>query len=413
MNRIPEVVDLASDAAFAIDERCRVVAWNQRATQLLGYAQSDVTGRYCGSILRAVLPGGEPLCSPSCELFQCFHNSRPSGVASCRIRRKNGDWLTARYSSLVTSKQSRQKGDDSVVAVIFLQDENEELVHELPQQTLQVFTLGSFGLSMGGSSVALDKWVRKQAVTLLKFLITQTGRPVHRERILCCLWPDADASRGWARLKVTISYLRLQLRNMGMSEDTLTTVGKAYLLRHDTIRVDAEDFEALIAEGRTLQSQQRNDAALRRYVQADYLYRGDYLEEENFADWCAEERERLRELYLEMISDMVQCYMECGDYAEDARLCRKALVQEPCRESFHRLLMECFDYLGHTDQALSQYEACRRVLAKELSVDPMPKTQRIYQKIKSNRLRNQERLVPIRHLDQSVSCMPRLARKIS
>jgi len=386
LNEVPDMVDLASDAAFAINGRCEVTAWNQRAEQLLGYTQVEVVGRHCGGILRAVLPGGEPICSPKCELFRCFQKCLPSGVQSCRMRRKNGEWLAVRYSSLVTSKQSRQMDDNSVVAVIFLQDQEEDLFQVLPQQTLRVFTLGNFGLTVGGKSVALDKWVRKQAVTLLKYLVTQAGRPIHRERILDCLWPEADTSRAWDRLKVTISYLRLQLRNVGMGEDTLTTVGKAYLLRHDAIRVDADAFEELIAEGRTLQGQQRNDDALRCYAEADHLYRGDYLEEEIFADWCAEERERLRELYLEMLADMVQCYAECGDYAEAARLCRKALVHEPCRETFHRSLMECLDHLGHTGRAMAQYQACHRVLAQELGVDPMPETQRIYQHIMKNQV---------------------------
>jgi len=412
MNKKPEVVDLASDAAFTINGRCQIVSWNHRAEQLFGYTQSEVVGQYCGGILQAVLPGGEPLCSPECEQFSGFQECRPKGVPSCRMRRKNGDWLTARYSSLVTSEQSRQMDEDAVVAVIFLQNQEEDLVQALPQQTLQVFTLGNFGLTVGGKSIAIDKWVRKQSVILLKYLITQAGRPIHRERILGSLWPEADTSRGWDRLKVTISYLRLQLRNIGMAEDTLTTVGKAYLLRHDAIRVDAETFEKLIAEGRAMQSQQRNDEALRCYTEADHLYRGDYLEEEIFADWCAEERERLRELYLEMLADMVQCYVECGDFAEAARLCRTALVHEPCRESFHRSLMECLDHLGHTGQAVAQYQACQHVLAQELGVDPMPETQRIYQHLMKNKVRNQDRLIVARRLDWSGSRRPEAVRKI-
>jgi len=413
MNKVPDVVDLASDAAFAINGHCQVVAWNRRAEQLLGHTEGEVVGQHCGSILQAVLPGGEPLCSPTCELFHCFQNCRPGGVQSCRMRRKNGDWLTVRYSSLVTSKQSRELHDDSVFAVIFLQDQEGQLVHALPQQTLRVFTLGNFGLTVGGNSIALDKCVRKQSVTLLKYLITQAGRPIHRERILGCLWPEADTCRGWDRLKVTISYLRIQLRNIGMGEDTLTTVGKAYLLRQDAIQVDAEAFEKLIAEGRTLQSQQRNDDALRCYTEADYLYRGDYLEEEIFADWCAEERERLRELNLEMLADMVQCYAERGDYAEAARLCRKALVHEPCRETYHRSLMECLARLGHTGQAMAQYRACQRVLARELGVDPMPETQRIYQHIMKDKERSQRHLVAASRLGWSRSRVPGATREIS
>jgi len=381
MIRIHEVIDLASDAAFAVNRRCHVAAWNQRAERMLGYAQDEVIGRACSDILQAVLPGGEPLCAPHCEPFRCFQSCQPHGIRSCRIRRKNGDWRTVGYSSLVTSTEVRRLRDDAVLAVVFLHDGENEQESTLREHTLRVFTLGGFGLTMAGKGVAIDKWVRKQSLTLLKYLVTQAGRPIHRERILDCLWPQTDPHRGWDRLKVTISYLRQQLRDLGMDHDALTTVGKAYLLRRDAICVDAEMFEKLIAEGRALQFRQRNDEALYRFNEADRLYRGDYLEEDIFADWCAEERERLRELHLEMLADMVQCYAARGDYAEATRFCRKALVHEPCRESFHAALMEYLARLGHTDQAIAQYNACHQVLAQELGVEPMPETQRLYRRI--------------------------------
>ncbi len=39
-----DLVDFASDAAFAVDENLRIVAWNSRADDLLGYAPSEVIG---------------------------------------------------------------------------------------------------------------------------------------------------------------------------------------------------------------------------------------------------------------------------------------------------------------------------------------------------------------------------------
>lgn len=382
------MVDFASDAAFAIDSRCHVAAWNRKAEHLLGYSKDEVIGRPCRGILQAVLPGGEPLCGPRCEPSRFFRSCLPRGVPSCRILRKDGDWVTVGYSSLVTSETARGSREGAVMAMIFLHDREQESAAAESQDMLQIYTLGNFGLAVGGQSVALDKWIRKQAVTLLKYLITQAGRPIHRERILACLWPDADESRGWERLKVTISYLRRQMRELGMRDDVVATVGKAYLLRRDAIRVDAETFERLIAEGRSLQAEQRNEEALACYAEAEHLYRGDYLEEDIFADWCAEERERLRELYLEMLADVIECCAQHGDYAEAARLCRKALVREPCRESFHRSLIELLARLGHSDQAIAQYRSCQQVLAQELGVEPMPETQRIHQQILQGQAHN-------------------------
>ncbi len=55
------LIDYASDAAFAIDGSCRIVAWNYRARRLLGYTRREVIGERCSDVLQAVLPDGEPL----------------------------------------------------------------------------------------------------------------------------------------------------------------------------------------------------------------------------------------------------------------------------------------------------------------------------------------------------------------
>ena len=145
--------------------------------------------------------------------------------------------------------------------------------------------------------------------------------------------------------------------------------------------MDAEAFQRLVAEGSALQREQRWDEALNLYEEAQHLYRGDYMEEDIYVDWCAAERERLREIYLEALAGMVDCHAERGHYAEAVQVCRTALVRDPCRESFHRALMEHLVQLGRADWALAQYHSCRRILARELGVEPMLETQRLHRQI--------------------------------
>lgn len=377
---IPGLVECASDAAVAIDAKRRVVGWNRGAEQLLGYTADEVLGRRCADVLQAVLPGGEPLCVPDCELFRCFLDNHACGVPACRIRRKNGEWVNVGMSSLVMPSSLRE-APDGVVAVELLREKDQSHVRAKPQGALQIFTLGGFGLTASGCTVPVEKWKRKQAVKLLKYLVTQLDRPVHRERILDCLWPDVDEERAWGRLKVTVYYLRNQLRATGIGGDVVRTVGDAYLLRRDVVWVDAEIFEKLVNEGRTLQDRRQWDEALRCYDEALSLYRGDYLEQDVFADWCAEERERLREICLEALARKAECHAQTGHFAQAVQVCRKALVRDPCRENLHVALMEYLWRSGQVDRALAQYRHCEAVLGREFGVEPMPETQRLYLQI--------------------------------
>ena len=358
----------------------KIVAWNAPAQRLLGYAPAEVLGRRCGDVLQATLSGGEPLCHPDCNVIQCFRDCRSYGVSDCRLRRRDGEWVPASIASVAMSERARRLSGDNVMAVIFIQDIGDTI--PLPQHhTVKLFTLGGFGVVAAGRSIDVAKWKRKQAVTLLKFLITQLDRPVHRERLLECLWPGVDQRRGWGRLKVTMYYLRQELRGNGMSDEVVKTVGNSYLLRRDAVWLDADVFERLVTEGRALQDQAQWSDALDRYIEAQCLYRGDYMEEETFSDWCAEERERLRELYLEVLARTAECHAELGQYAEVVQVYRKALVFDPCRESFHYLLMEYLVKSGRPDLALAQYRHCQQVLAREFGTQPLPETRRLYQKI--------------------------------
>lgn len=380
-----DLVEFASDAAFAIDADAKIVAWNAPAQRLLGYTPTEAIGRHCGDILQATLPGGEALCHADCDVSRCLRNRRPYGVPSCRLRHRNGELVTASIASVAMSERARRLYADKLMAVIFIRHGANAALPLPPHNTLQIFALGSFGLVVAGRSIEIGKWKRKQAVTVLKYLITQLDRPVHRERLIDCLWPDADESRGRGRLKVIVYYLRRELRVNGMNDDVVKTVGNAYLLRRDTVWVDVDVFDRLVTEGRALQDQAQWGDALDRYVEARHLYRGDYLEEETFADWGAEERERLHELYLELLARTAECHAELDQYGEAVRICHKALVFDPCRENFHCALMEYLVNYGRPELALAQYRRCQQVLAREFGAEPLSKTQRLYQQILKGR----------------------------
>ena len=384
---VSQLVEGASDAAFAIDDHHQVIAWNQSAEKLFGYTPDEVIGRRCAEVLQSVLPGGEPLCMPDCEVFRCIHDGKSKGVPCCKARTKNGAWVNISYSSIVMPGQIQEQPSGAAVAVVLLHEKENRLMQGSKQGLLQIFTLGKFALAANGCGLEIEKWKRRQAVTLLKILVTHLDRPVHRERILDCLWPDVDEERGWGRLKVTMYYLHTQLRTSGAGDDAIQTVGNAYLLRRDAVWVDWENFEKLVTEGRALQAKERIDEALRCYDEAQFLYRGDYLEQDVFADCFAEERERLGEIHMELLTRKAECHAQRGEYVEAVQVCRKALVQDPCRESFHCLLMRYLVQLGRVDWAIAQFRHCQTVLAREFGVDPMPETQRLYREIREQQKR--------------------------
>jgi DNA-binding SARP family transcriptional activator len=145
--------------------------------------------------------------------------------------------------------------------------------------------------------------------------------------------------------------------------------------------VDADAFESLAQEGKALERRGGPSQALPRYQDAEALYRGEYLEEDPYADWCVVERERQRERYLGLLERMADLYANLGMFQDAAYQCRKALVREPCREGVHRALMGYLWRMERRDEALAQFRACAQVLSQELDAEPSPETVNLYQRI--------------------------------
>lgn len=390
MPRAIDLVRFSSEAAIAIDEKMNIVGWNSGAEGLLGYSPDEATGRHCGDILQAVYSSGEPLCSAACEGMSCFMRGEPWAVQSCRLRHKNGEMMSAAISTLVMPVEGEYRSGDDAMVVVFLHEAGLTPKEPLVSTPLRIYTLGHFCLTVAGEGLAADKWKRRKAVELLKCLVTHLGRPLHRERLIEYLWPDADMTSGWERLKVVISFLRKQLRTGGLKEEAVETIDKSYLLRRDAVWVDADAFEKLVFEGRDMEKEGRITEALTRFGSARRLYRGDFLEGDPYADWWAEERERLREIHLDMMGGLARCHAEQGDLLEAAQICRIVLFRDPCRESFFQSLIEYLARLGRYDLVEAQYQKWRHVLTEEFGLEPTPETMRLYQKL----LRDEEKALP-------------------
>lgn len=380
-----DIVEFASDPAFALDGDMRVTGWNVGATELLGYSAVEATGMKCAQVLQAFYPTGEPLCSMMCEGRECISIGEKWNIGACNIRHKNGQMISAGISTLVIPSEARDQRQDETIAVVFLREAGWVNPASVGLQPLRVFTLGHFGLAIAGKGLEVDSWKRQQAVLVLKCLVSQLGRPVHRERLIDWLWPDADAARGWQRLKVNISFLREQLRNGGAANETIETVGQSYILRSDAVWVDADAFSDLVAAGWRFLKNGHGADARSRFEEAQSLYRGDYLEAEPYVDWCAEERGRLREVYLDMLAGMAKCYAEEGLFMEAAQVCKAALYNDPGRESFLRALLGNLVKLGQVDWAEAQFHVWRRNLDEEYGLQPTPETMRVFAQLIDDR----------------------------
>ena len=276
-----------------------------------------------------------------------------------------GVYLQSEHRADVGRKQTSQEGDPAVA--------------------LRFRVLGAFQAFISDQPVPITRFQRFKALTLLKFLVGQRGRPATREALMEVLWPEADPTRAAANLRVVLHAVRRALEPVAAgsaaSSFVLSQGDLVFLDPSKRIWVDAEEFVGRSREGALLAAQGRPEAAIAALRAAASLYGGDYMADDPYSDWCLFERERLRELYLTVLKQLARLLAEQDDAPSAVDVYRTALGVEASREEIHRELMRVLWQTGLRDEALRQYESCRRVLRSELAAEPSEATTALYEAI--------------------------------
>jgi adenylate cyclase len=114
------------------------------------------------------------------------------------------------------------------------------------------------------------------------------------------------------------------------------------------------------------------------------LYGGDLLDgvalpDAGFADWLLVERARLHDTAVRVLTHLLES--QSGDAA--LVTAERLLRLDPTHEEAHRALMRLHLSRGDRARALRQFQLCRDVLWRDLSVRPEPETERLFNEIKS------------------------------
>ncbi|HXH81452.1 MAG TPA: BTAD domain-containing putative transcriptional regulator, partial [Candidatus Tectomicrobia bacterium] len=235
---------------------------------------------------------------------------------------------------------------------------------------LEIRVLGGFETRLDG--VLLDLPTRKTRALLAHLALT-AGKAHSRERLTALLWGDRPETQARQSFRQALAGLRRVLGPIGAQ--ILRADDRHVTLDQSAVVIDAAEFEWLAAQPDT--------GALER---AADLYRGDLLDglevdEAPFQEWLGTERERLRELHLEVLVRLLGAQMRADATQAAIRTAQRVLAADPLQESVHRALMRLYVRHGQRSAALRQYHVCVTAVRRELGVEPEPETQVLYREV--------------------------------
>jgi DNA-binding SARP family transcriptional activator len=253
-----------------------------------------------------------------------------------------------------------------------------------PEPWLRIRCFGDFEIRRDGLLVAPGAFKRRQALTLLKILLTHAGRPVPKEALIEALWPESDPEAASRRLHVVVHALRDVVESDHPHGRTvIQSVGGGYAFDPSVpYWLDVEEFHTAIAAGHRAEADGARTDAVAAYDAAIQLYRGDFCEDDRFAEWCWLEREQLRELFLAVLERLAALRAARGEPDRAIRHLRQIVRVDPLREVVHYRLMEVLLAAGRPAEALQQYEVFRDLLRQELDIEPSAETTALARRVR-------------------------------
>ena len=251
---------------------------------------------------------------------------------------------------------------------------------------LEFALLGTAAITLDGKEVSGQVPAKSQA---LLYYLAVTGCPQSREKLAGLLWGDKPEAKAKANLRKSLSTLR-----QVFGDALIITRPTAAFNRETDYWLDVEAFESALAQDAPASE------SLEPLGEAVELYRGEFLEGLSvrqalgFEEWVLGERERLRQLAIQALHRLSEAYSVRGEVAAAIETTNRLLALEPWQEEAHRQLMTLLARSGQQSAALAQYEVCRRILAEELGVEPLPETQALLQRLKTKRESTSHNLPP-------------------
>jgi DNA-binding SARP family transcriptional activator len=234
--------------------------------------------------------------------------------------------------------------------------------------------LGDFRLIWGETPVMNIDLPRLQS--LVAYLVLHQSVPQSRSQLAFLLWPDTTDAQAHTNLRNLLFKLRKALPSVSMM---LHMDRNMLQWRSDMPwKLDVLDFERAVA--RADRAEQEGDRINLQLAleQAAQIYQGD-LFPKCFDEWILPERDRLCQLFLNVLERLLRLLEREGDYAGAIRTAQRLLRHDPLHEATYSHLMRLYAASGNRAAVVRTYQSCVAVLERELGVGASAATQQAYE----------------------------------
>ncbi len=242
----------------------------------------------------------------------------------------------------------------------------------LPSPALQLQVFGAPVAVVQGSETLLPL---KRAIALLAYLAFNIG-PVPRAHLAAVLWPDADETRGRARLRRLIYTIEDAAGSRILSSDNDCLALLAGMVETDALRFT--DFARGAVAAATLDDKALMEASQWVERARRPLLQGIAFGSDMFDDWLKATSIEHERLLARLLERLVEAFGRRGDLAPALELAEVLIAQDVYREPSYVHLMQLHARQGHSAGVEAAYTRCADLLRAEFGIRPGPQTEKAY-----------------------------------
>lgn len=206
----------------------------------------------------------------------------------------------------------------------------------------------------------------KRARLLLSWLTLRPGQSGSREEIAALLWSERDEAQAHQSLRQTLAVMRRILDDQ--AGDILEIDREKVAFAKDAVQSDVTSLLRLRPQD-AVEELERKVAA-----HDGELLEGMAIRDSIAQEWLHGRRAELRAVAIERFEWLLGAYGRAERHADAEPVATRLVAIDPLAEEGHRALIRAYLASGRRAMALRQYQRCREILARELSVEPSAET---------------------------------------
>jgi DNA-binding SARP family transcriptional activator len=233
--------------------------------------------------------------------------------------------------------------------------------------------------------VARHEWSnRGPAMVLLKVLLCRPNRRASRDELIETIWPNHGKINATHALESAASVLRRHILRTGEAGSLLLTLRSGgetifKLAGQQRLWVDADAFLSLVSQA--IQAECRRQNPLPLLEEAHALVRGEFLEDDPYAEWAQPRRHTLGGARHRVLFKLVDLYLKDERVSLAEQLLFAALEEDPADEDALCRLMVLLVEQERRQEALHLYQYTEDVLQEE-QTEPAVYTRELARRIR-------------------------------